>query len=198
METPEETPAGEVVADDPGELVTPRSGNLLLAIVAAVGVAAIGVALWGVLYATAKREFVGVSVLIGLLVGYVVRELSKRSTIATRLLAVVVTALACVAGTVVGEVAYTAAQFHTKFWKLFGDVAGDWFTLLRHRTGLQFAIYAAALVIAFLAAGPTATKRSAPVPPPPPGFDPVGGEAGDPGDPGETGTAPEAPEAQAP
>jgi hypothetical protein len=138
-----------------------RPGNLLLGIVGALAVSALGVVLWGILYATVKREFVGLAVLIGLLNGYALRELSRRSTILTRILASVVTALACVAGTVVGEVAYTSAKLHAAFWKLLGDVWGDWWTLLRHRTGLQFAIYAAALVIAFLSAGPSQATRSA-------------------------------------
>jgi hypothetical protein len=156
-EAPYEAPDDEPVA------AAPVSGGKrwLLALLAGLGVALVGVVLWGVLYAVAKREFVGTSVVVGLVIGYVVREVSRRSDLPARLLAVLVTALACVGGTVVGEAAYTAAHFKIGFWRVFGDLRPQTWELLQKRTNLQLAIYAVALVIAFLAAGPAKPKPAA-------------------------------------
>jgi hypothetical protein len=147
-------------------VATPGGKRIVLAILAALVVGAIGVAVWGILYATFKREYVGIAVVIGLLVGYVVREVSGRSTIGVRLLASLLTAVACVAGTVVGETAYTAKVYGLPFWDLIDRATKDTWALLQDRTLLQFGVYAAALVIAFLAAGPKkeTPKKGAPDP----------------------------------
>lgn len=131
-----------------------------LAILASLGAAVIGVVLWALIYANAEREYVGVSVVIGLTIGWLMRVVSRRSTIAVRIVAVVITALACVAGTVVGEVAYTSKAFKFAFWTLLKDVAPDTFKLLSERPGLTYGIFVAALVLAFLSAGPQKPKAS--------------------------------------
>ncbi len=142
----------------------PGAKRLVLAILASIALAAGGVALWAGVYAIREREYIGIAVLIGLLVGYVMRAVSGRTTIVVRLIAGLVTAIACVCGTVVGEAAYVAAKYDSKFWKLLGDIEPKWWSILRHRNALTFAVYAAAVVIAFLAAGPQKPKKVKTVP----------------------------------
>jgi hypothetical protein len=149
----------ELAAYDEEPVVAPAGRGAkgwLLAILAGVAVVAVGVAGWGLLDTVATRDFVGISVLIGLLVGYVVRELSGRTSLGARLVAVLITAVGCVAGATVGETAYTAATYKVKFWDLLPEV--DVWRLMTHRPAVHYAVYVVALVIAFLAAGPQKPK----------------------------------------
>lgn len=149
-----------------------------LAILAALAAAVVGVAVWALIYANLEREYVGVSVVIGLTVGWLIRTVSRRSNLVARVVAVVITAIACVAGTVVGEVAYTSKVYKFEFVKLLKDVAPDTFKLLGDRPALTFGIFAAALVLAFMSAGPQKPKQSkrrgdpTPVAPVEPAYDP--------------------------
>ena len=154
----EETTHVEATGLDAATVDAEPGARWPLAILAALAAAAVGVVAWAYIYTTAEREYVGVSVVIGLTVGWLIRVISRRSTLPARILAVVITALACVAGTVTGEVAYTAKTFQADFWRLLGDVLPDTFTLLRDRPGLTYVIFAAALVLAFLSAGPQKEK----------------------------------------
>ncbi len=152
-DVPEEPGDGVLAAEEP---LAAKRGNVPLAILASLAIAAIGVALWGVLAAKTLREYVGISVVVGLIVGYVMRELTRRSTIGVRLIASVITALTCVAGSVVGEVAYLTSDAGAPFWRHLRDnIEPDavWASLER-RNGIQLAVFAAAVVIAFAAAGP--------------------------------------------
>jgi hypothetical protein len=137
----------------------PGAGRLLLGLLAAIVVAALGVVLWSTIYAVREREYIGVAVLIGLLAGYTLRAVSRRSDILTRVLAGVVTALACVAGTIFGQVAYVSHHFGVAYWPLLKKDLPKTFDVLKHRTGVSWAVFAAAIVIAFLAAAPQKPKK---------------------------------------
>lgn len=156
----------------------PGAGRLVLAILASLAVIAVGVGLWSYIYVQAEREYVGVSVVIGLIVGYVMRLVSGRSTVPVRIVAVVLTALACVLGTVAGEAAFTANAYDASFLDLFKDILPDWLELMERRPGLTFAIFAAALVLAFLSASPqdSKKKRKRDEEPPAPVVEPAGGD----------------------
>lgn len=153
---------GDGYGDASGEGLAPAvpPARWPLAILAALGAAALGIALWSVIFVAAEREYVGVSVVIGLTVGWLVRVVSRRSNLVARVVAVVITAIACVLGTVVAEVAYTSSQFEFGFLKLLGDVLPNTFELLSDRPGMTLVIFAAALVLAFLSAGPQKEKPS--------------------------------------
>lgn len=142
------------------EPVAPAGGGrrVLLGILAAVLVAIAGVAAWALIYAQAEREYVGVAVVIGLAVGWVLRVVSGRTDLWLRFVAVLITAVSCVAGTVTGEVAYTAKVYRADFWQLLGDIAPDWFEVMRRRPALSFAIFLAGLVLAYLSASPQKEK----------------------------------------
>lgn len=155
----------EVMTDAP--VVAPRrASRLLLGVLAGLAVALAGVALWAVLYTKMEKDYVGVSVVIGLLVGYVVREVSRRADIPVRVIAALITAAACLLGTVVAEVAYTASQYHFPFWDLLKDQLPHTFQRLGKRNALTFVIYVAAIAVAFLSASPPRPKRVAAPPPP--------------------------------
>lgn len=175
-QTDDQQPYGSEFGGEPlaaPEAPAERRGNVPLAILAGLAVAALGVALWTVLYVFAGREIVGVSVLTGFAVGYVMREVSRRSTVPVRVGAAIITAIVCLVGNVVARVAYTAAEFDFSFWTLLEDVAPDTFKLLFERDALTLAIFAAAVVVAYMAAGPKqAPKQKA--------ADPVRDENGEP------------------
>jgi hypothetical protein len=134
------------------------AGRLALGILAGVLVALLGIAVWAIVYAKAEREFVGVSVVTGLAIGWTIRTVSRRSTMLVRIVAVLLTAAVCVGGTLAGEVAFTSKTYHMGFWKLLGDVAPDTYDLLSKRPVLTFGVFVAALVLAYLAAAPQKPK----------------------------------------
>ena len=142
-------------AADPGA----GFGRMLLAVLVALLIATVTVTLWGVLLQKFNKDFVGLTVVGGLVLGYAMREISRRSNILVRLVSVVITALACVAGTVVSEAAFFSRKYHVAFGTIFDERKKEWWFLLRHRTTMQFVIYAVALLIAFLAAGPAKPKK---------------------------------------
>lgn len=155
--------AAEIAAAPP----RPGAGRLLLGLLAALVVGAVGVAAWAGIYASREKEYIGVAVIIGLLAGYAMRAVSGRSDLLPRLLAVVVTALSCVAGSLAGEVAFVAHRYGAAFWPLLRHDADKWWSVMRHRSGIAWVVFAAALVIAFLAAGPQKPKKEKAVAEPP-------------------------------
>lgn len=155
-----------MVADDefanPFVEAAPPPARWPLAIVAALVVGAVGVVVWGVASALFTRALVGMSVLVGLLVGYVVREVSRRSNLPARIVAVAVTAVVCFAGAFVGDAAYVSADTKTFGVRdLLDSYKAKPFEHFKDRPKLQFLIFAVALVVAYLAAGPAKPKAAA-------------------------------------
>lgn len=158
--TPDDAAADPGMAPyDAAAAPAPGAGKVVVATLAALVVAAVGVAVWAFIYAQAEREYVGVAVVIGLTVGWVMRVVSGRSTLPVRVIAVLVTAIACVLGTLFGDAAYTAKEFDADFFTVLGDIAPDTFDTLSKRPALSFVIFAAGMVLAFLSAGPQKTKE---------------------------------------
>jgi hypothetical protein len=161
--------AGDHAGGDPLAAPPPRPerrGSVPLALLAGIGVAILGIALWAVLHVLLEREIVGVSVVTAFAVGFVMRELARRSTIGLRVAAALITAVVCVAGHLVSTVAYTASQFDVGFVALLKDAAPDWLSLLTEGDGhtVRLLIFAAAVVVAFLAAGPKPEPKGKPAP----------------------------------
>lgn len=135
----------------------------LLAIVASLVVIVAGAALWAGVYEWRGQEYVGVGVLIGLSVGWLLRVITKRSDIVVRLVAVLLTALGIVVGTVVANAWFTTSLPGTvpTFWDLLPDVLPDWWDILTHpdREPMTYVIFGAALLLAYLAAGPQSSGK---------------------------------------
>jgi len=144
----DETPLTDPVDDPVEPAETVPATRLGLALLAGVGVIAVGVALWAVLVKSLDKEYFGVSVAIGLLVGYVLREVSRRSDLLVRGLAVLLTAVTCVVGTLVS---HAVADVTTGI----GDL--PW---------VAYATFAGALVVAYISATPPKPKKAATPPPP--------------------------------
>lgn len=153
-------PFGVGLDAEPVAAAPPKS-RLVLGTLAGLGAVLLGIVVWSLLYAFAKRDYVGVSVVFGLLIGYVVREVSRRSDLTPRIIAAVLTALLCVFGSVIAQVANTARVFHASFWDLLVDLLPDTFTIVSKRNALTFVIFAAAVIVAFLSAGPSKPKAPA-------------------------------------
>ncbi len=127
----------------------PKS-RLGLGVLASLVVIAAGIGLWTVLLKSLDKEYFGVTVLIGLLVGYVLREVSRRSDVPVRILAVVLTAVACVAGTLISRAIYLPeGQSLTKMQGI-----GPYLT------------FGMALVVAYISAVPSKPKKAATPPAP--------------------------------
>lgn len=152
-------PADLMVDEPPAER---RGRGLLLATLAGLAVAVLGIVAWALLYVQVEREFVGVSVVIGFVAGWLIRVVSGRHDLPPRIIAVVITAIACVVGTVVAEVAFTASEYGASFTQLLGDVLPETFTILSKRPLLTLAVFVAALVLAFLSAGPQSKDKTSP------------------------------------
>lgn len=158
----------QAAADQPVDLMaappleTERRGSLLLATLAGLAVAVVGVVAWALLYVQVEREFVGVSVVIGFVAGWLIRVVSRRHDLPPRVIAVVITAIACVIGTVVAEVAFTASEYGASFTQLLGDVLPETFSIVGKRPPLTLAVFGAALVLAFLSAGPQSKDKKSP------------------------------------
>jgi hypothetical protein len=149
---------GDPLEADP--LADAPSGNLALAVLAAVGACAVAVVLWTVLMLAGGREFVGLTVIAGLAAGYLLRRVSGRSTTVVRVLAGLVTAVACVVGTVTAVVAFTSRTYHVGYVDLLRHFHySETFTVVKHRRGMTLVVYAAAVVIAYLSAGPQKPKK---------------------------------------
>ncbi|MDQ1711603.1 MAG: hypothetical protein QOE45_1053 [Frankiaceae bacterium] len=143
-------------------------GNLALGILAGIGAAVAGVLVWAGVTLSSGREFVGISVLTGLAVGYLMRRVSGRTGVGTRLGAALITAAACIAGTVMAVVAITSKTYKVGYVDLLRHfMYSETFTIVRKRPGLTLVVYAAAVVVAFLSAGPQKPKPSRAVAAPP-------------------------------
>lgn len=141
--------AGEPLAESPG------AGRLVLGILAAIATAAVAVAAWSYAYVAAEREYLVFAVVLGLAVGYVLRTVSGRGTIPVRVLAGVLTALGCAAGTLSGDAAYNANIYGTGYLEMLTDVVlPDWQGRFGARQPVAWAIFAAAVVLSFLVAAP--------------------------------------------
>ena len=147
-------------------LAAPKS-RLVLGTLAGLGVVLVGITAWSLLYAFVKRDYVGVSVVFALGIGYVVREVSRRSDLVPRIVSAVLAAILCVFGSVIAQIANTAREFpEASFWDLLVDLLPDTFSIVSHRNALTFVIFAAAVVVAFLSAGPSkpAAPKAQPAP----------------------------------
>lgn len=154
-------------ADD-APLAAPSSpGRWALAIVAALVVAAIGVTAWAMIFRATfdplqpdkGREFVGISVVVALVAGWAVRTISGRANLTARLVTVVITALTCVVGRVAADAASLSKDNPTTtFGTLFGEFLGAPLDHVKNLQGLTYGIFAAALVIAWMSAGPQKQK----------------------------------------
>lgn len=145
---------GAVVADtvEPG-------ARWLPAILASLLAMAAGVALWAFIYQWREREYPGVAVVIALAVGWLMRVVSRRSTMPVRIVAVLLTALGCVAGSVVGHAAYASTQTPESFGTLLGESIENTGNIVTDRPALTYVIFAAALVLAYLSASPQSPKK---------------------------------------
>lgn len=141
-------------------------GNLALGVLAAVAVAALGVLLWTVLLLSGvKWNVAGITVIAGLAAGYLIRRVSGRSGLGVRATAAVIIAVAAVVGTVTSVLAFTSHSYKIGFGTLLKHYKyRDTFTLLKHLPARTLVIYAAAVVIAFLSAGPQKPKAAKPGP----------------------------------
>lgn len=147
----------------------PGVAQFLLGLLLAVGIGAIGVVIWALIYIKAEREYPGVAVFIALAVGYVLRVVSGRATVPVRIAAALVTAVSSLAGLYVGAVAFAVHSANkqsilrgrVKFWTLLKDDF-KWEpikSILKHHNWVAYVIFAAAVVIAFLAASPPKPKK---------------------------------------
>jgi hypothetical protein len=137
-------------------------GNLALGVLAAVAVAALGVLVWTVLLLSGvKWNVAGITVIAGLAAGYLIRRVSGRSGLGVRVTAAVIIAVAAVVGTVTSVLAFTSHSYKIGFGTLLKHYKyRDTFTLLKHLPARTLVIYAAAVVIAFLSAGPQKPKAA--------------------------------------
>ena len=163
---------GDPLAEDAGlATAAPAASKVFAATLASVVGALVGVAVWAFVHVQLEREYVGVSVIIGLVVGWLMRVLSGRSTLPIRLVAVVVTALSCVAGTLVSRAAFDDTLVDDTLMERLGNLLPHTGTIMSELRGLTYAIFVAALVLAFLSASPQKEKTkkgaAAPVEPAP-------------------------------
>lgn len=142
-----------------------QESRLVLGTLAGAGAVLLGIVVWSLLYAYTKRDYVGVSVVFGLLVGYVVREVSRRSDLVPRIVAAVLTAILCVFGSVIALVANTVRVYPgEKFFDVLGNTLPNTFEIVSKRNALTYVIFVAAVVVAFLSAGPSKPKAPAAAP----------------------------------
>lgn len=130
-----------------------------LGIAAGLGALLLGFVAWGVVYAVFSN-YVGVSVVTGLLIGWAIRVASRRSTIAVRVVAVLLTAVSCVYGPIVGAASYSAVEFGDGFFDAFGRAFPNAFTLLTEQGWQVLVIFAAALALAWMSASPPQPKQA--------------------------------------
>lgn len=160
----------------PAVAAPPRS-RLPLATLAGLGVVVAGLVAWTLLYFALDRDYVGISVVVALVVGYVVREVSGRSDIPPRVVAALLTVVLCVVGAVssasVGIVEdETFAALDLQWWPTFRGLMKEPWTVLESQRAITWAIFGAAVVVAFLSAGPAKPKKGA-VAAPAPAAEPV-------------------------
>lgn len=141
------------------EPAAPPLSRLLLALIAGLAVAAAGIAVWAQLYYWRNNNYVGVSVVFALVIGYVVREVSGRSDLLARILAALVTVAFCVVGFVSATAVGLVKTYGAEYWPEFKRMMKEPWTHIRPAPVLTLVILAAAVVVAFISAGPTKPKQ---------------------------------------
>lgn len=155
-------------AVDPAPVAAPKT-RLLLGALAGLGVALLGIVAWVVLYLTTDRDFPGITVVTALLIGYVVREVSRRSDVPARLVSALLAAVMCLVGAVaaisalvvkdtpVGEAAGFVETFRGLMPHVF-DVVNDRY---QPRPWLTWLIFGAAVLVAYFSTAPAKPKKGA-------------------------------------
>lgn len=143
----------------------PPGGPGLLAfgmLAALVGAAAI-VAVWAVACALIERRLAVMGVGLGFVVAYAIREISRRRSVVTAVIASLLTAVGCVAGGIVADQAILSAQSKVGFWTLLGTVDDDIVESVKFSTNvITWLVYAFAVYTAFT----TVLSRRKPEPEP--------------------------------
>ncbi len=130
-----------------------------LAILAGIGTLLAGFVVWSLVYIIGGKEYVGVAVVVGLVVGWALRVVSRRSTIPVRVVAVLLTAVACVYGPLVASAAFSAVELDEGFFDIFGRAFPNAFTVLGNQPWQVKLIFVAALVLAWMSASPQKPKQ---------------------------------------
>ena len=167
MTTSDDEPMFAPHADEPGStthadplaaptLAAAEPARWPLAILAALGVMVAGLALWVFIAMQFNRPMAIVAIAFG--VGWVLRVVSRRSTIAVRVLAVVLTAIAAVIGTVIGTAAPEENRFGASLTEAFNELLPKAFDLVADLPAATLAIYGVSLVLAWLSASPPKDK----------------------------------------
>lgn len=138
--------------------------RMVLGTLAGLGVALVGVGVWALLYRQLDKDFPGVSVVFALIIGYVVREVSRRSDLVPRIVASVLTAVLIVVGSVIALSAWETSDWQERGLPVsFQDVLEERFPqafeLLGNQRPLTLVIFGAAVVVAFLSAAPPRPKQ---------------------------------------
>jgi hypothetical protein len=171
---------GVAYAADP--VAAPQS-RLVLGTLAGLGVVILAIAAWVVLYLAMDKDYPGITVVAALAIGYVVREVSRRSDLRARLIAAVLALVLCVVGAVAAIAALIVnetpggeeAGFLDSFTKLLPhsfQVINDRY---QPRPWLTWLIFGAAVVVAFFSAAPAKAKQAKAAPAP---AEPVSGDEG--------------------
>lgn len=150
-----------VEADLSEEPVAAPKGRLPLGALAGVGATLAGVVVWSLLYQSTERDYVGISVVFALLIGYVVREVSRRSDVVPRVISAVLAAILCYLGTITAAAAYTAQESKLPFGEVWQELFEHQSVVFKDRNALTWVIYAAAIVVAYMSAGPPRPKQTA-------------------------------------
>jgi hypothetical protein len=129
-------------------------GRLALGIVAGLVAGVVAVAAWVALSAAMDRDYVGIVVVFALVIGWLVREVSRRSDVPARVVAAVITAAVCLVGSTAAVAGDVASDYDVPFFRVFKDLLPDTFTLITKRGWWAWVIFAAAVVVAFLSAAP--------------------------------------------
>ena len=171
LETMHAEPMGDDLDAALAAPAAPAAGGAkrwLLAIAASLVAIVVGSAVWAGIYDWRDQEYVGVSVVIGLAVGWLMRVVTKRSDLVVRLVAILLTALGIAVGMVVAATWFASSSALPSvpgFWELLPDVIPDWWDILTHpeREPITYIIFGAALLLAYLMAGPQSGKKKAAV-----------------------------------
>ena len=156
---PDDEAYGPLDPDETPVAATPPVGRFLLAILGGLAVALLGVVVWAMIVDRFDRQYVGVAVIVGLVIGWLMRVVSGRTGLGVRIAAALVTAVHCVLGVVAAQAMFAVNQFRgVKFFDIFDDLIRDdvWNLLTDSKVVpvLSYVIFAAAMVLAFLSAGP--------------------------------------------
>lgn len=153
---------GVAYADAVAEPVAAPKSRMLLGTLAGLVVVVLGIAAWGALYAALDRDYVGITVVLALLIGYVVREVSRRSDLPPRIVSALLTALLCLVGSIsavaVGLV--LLPEYTESYWPTFTRLMERPQDVLKEHNPLTWAIFGAAVVAAFFSAMPPKPKKT--------------------------------------